>query len=63
MTTKDVLRREVRVAFGNCLPWRTHLSLGMDSPESRAVQLPPIGKVVQIPEVAGLHHNYDRMAS
>jgi hypothetical protein len=26
--------------------WRTHLSLGMDSPESRSVQPPALGKVV-----------------
>jgi len=26
--------------------WRTNLSLGMDSPESRLVQLPALGKVV-----------------
>ena len=26
--------------------WRTHLSLGMDSPESRSVQIPDLGKVV-----------------
>ena len=43
--------------------WRTHLSLGMDSPESRPVQLPTIGKVVEFPEVGGLHHHYERMAA
>ena len=26
--------------------WRTHLSLGMDNPESRSVQPPVLGKVV-----------------
>jgi transposase InsO family protein len=43
--------------------WRTHLSLGMDSPDSRPVQLLPLGKVVQFPEVGGLHHHYERMAA
>jgi len=43
--------------------WRTHLSLGMDSPKSRSVQLPALGKVVQLPEVGGLHHHYDRLAA
>lgn len=43
--------------------WRTHLSLGMDSPESRSVQLPAIGKVVQFPEVGSLHHHYERLAA
>jgi len=44
--------------------WRTHLSLEMDSPESRSVQLPDLGKVVQFPEVGGLHHHhYERLAA
>jgi hypothetical protein len=43
--------------------WRTHLSLGMDSPESRAVQPPSLGKVVDFPEVGGLHHHYERLAA
>jgi transposase InsO family protein len=43
--------------------WRTHLSLEMDSPESRSVQPPAHGKVVQLPEVGGLHHDYERLAA
>jgi putative transposase len=43
--------------------WRTHLSLGMDSPESRLVQRADLGKVVQFPEVGGLHHYYERLAA
>ena len=43
--------------------WRTHLSLGMDSPESRLVQAPALGKVVEFPEVGGLHHHYERLAA
>ena len=43
--------------------WRTHLSLEMDSPESRSVQPPAFGKVVQFPEVGGLHHHYERLAA
>jgi len=43
--------------------WRTHLSLRMDSPESRSVQLPALGKIVQFPEVGGLHHHYERLAA
>ncbi len=42
--------------------WRTHLSLAMDSPESRRAQAPP-GRVVQFPEVGGLHHRYERRAA
>jgi len=43
--------------------WRTRLSLGMHSPESRSVQPPGLGKVVQFPEVGGLHHHYERVAA
>ncbi len=43
--------------------WRTHLSLGMDSPASRSVQPPALGKAVQFPEVGGLHHHYERLAA
>jgi hypothetical protein len=43
--------------------WRTHLSLEMDGPESRPVQKPSLGQVVQFPEVGGLHHHYERMAA
>ncbi len=42
---------------------RTHLSLGKDSPESRAVQSPELGRVVAIPQVGGLHHRYERRAA
>ena len=34
---------------------RTHLSLGKDSPQSRAVQPPELGQIA-IPQVGGLHH-------
>jgi transposase InsO family protein len=42
---------------------RTHLSLGKDSPESRAVQPPELGRIVAIPQVSGLHHRYERRAA
>ena len=43
--------------------WRPHLSLAMDCPEARPVQLPRQGVVVAFPEVGGLHHHYERMAA
>ena len=43
--------------------WRTHLSLAMDCPETRPVQLPEQGAVVAFPEVGGLHHHYERVAA
>jgi putative transposase len=43
--------------------WRTHLSLEMDAPESRALQPPEFGAVRKQPEVGGLHHHYERQAA
>jgi transposase InsO family protein len=42
---------------------RTHLSLSKDSPESRVVQPPGLGRIVAIPQVGGLHHRYERRAA
>jgi hypothetical protein len=39
---------------------RTHLSLAKDAPEPRNVQLPSQGRVVRVPRVSGLHHDYLR---
>jgi len=42
---------------------RTHLSLAKDAPRSRSVQLPSQGRVVKVPRVGGLHHEYLRRAA
>jgi putative transposase len=42
---------------------RTHLSLAKDTPNPRSVTPPSTGRIVAIPEVAGLHHRYDRVAA
>jgi transposase InsO family protein len=42
---------------------RTRLALAKDSPETRAIQGPEFGAVVEIPEVGGLHHRYERRAA
>jgi hypothetical protein len=42
---------------------RCHLSLDKDSPETRKVQPPDKGIVVEIPKVGGLHHRYERRAA
>jgi hypothetical protein len=42
---------------------RSHLSLGKDSPDSRAVQPPEMGKIFALPKVGGLHHRYERRAA
>jgi transposase InsO family protein len=42
---------------------RPHRSLAHDSPIPRPVQLPDRGKVIEIPLVGGLHHQYRRQAA
>jgi len=42
---------------------RTHLSLGKDSRRSRPVQPRSDGEIVELPEVGGLHHRYERRAA
>jgi transposase InsO family protein len=57
------LRRLLTRYFHYYHRWRTHLSLVMDCPESRAVQLPNEGRVVGAPDVGGLHYHYERLAA
>ena len=40
--------------------WRTHLLLGKDAPQGRQIQTPDEGKIIEIQEVGGLHHHYER---
>jgi transposase InsO family protein len=42
---------------------RTHLALDKDAPDVRPVGLPEAGRIVEIPEVGGLHHRYVRQAA
>ena len=42
---------------------RTHLSLVKDAPASRPAMPPSTGRIVEIPQVNGLHHRYDRTAA
>jgi transposase InsO family protein len=57
------LHRVLRAYFSYYLRSRTHLSLGRDAPVPRAVQPPSLGRVVELPEVGGLHHRYERLAA
>jgi putative transposase len=43
--------------------WRTHLSLGKDAPQGRRTKTPDEGTVIEIQEVGGLHHHYERRAA
>lgn len=55
------LRRILHNYFNYYHNWRTHLSLDMDCPESRPVQAK--GKILEFPEIGGLHHRYERLAA
>ena len=57
------LRRVLKSYFEYYERTRTHLSLAKDAPIARAIQLPELGRVVELPEVGGLHHRYERRAA
>jgi putative transposase len=57
------LRRVLR-AYGTYYQRsRTHLALGKDTPEARAIDPVGSGWIVARPEVGGLHHRYERRAA
>ena len=49
------LRRTLKSSFDYYHGARTHLSLEKDAPETRPVQPPELGSVIELPEVGGLH--------
>ena len=57
------LRRVLKLYLEYYERTRTHLSLDKDAPIPRTVQPPEVGKVVELPEVGGLHHRYERRAA
>src|SRR5437660_502083 len=57
------LRRTLTSYFDYYHRSRTHLSLGKDAPEPRAIHPPAMGSVVALPLVGGLHHRYERRAA
>ena len=57
------LRRLLNSYFSYYGGSRTHLSLDKDTPVPRAIQPPELGRVVELPEVGGLHHRYERRAA
>jgi len=57
------LRRLLNFYLAYYLRSRTHLALGKEAPKSRPIQPPELGPVVQLPEVGGLHHRYERRAA
>ena len=57
------LRRILGRYFLYYQKYRTHLSLEKDAPEPRPIQEVSLGEVIEIPEVGGLHHHYERRAA
>ena len=57
------LRRILKSYFDYYENSRTHLSLGKDTPVSRPIQPATTGRIVEIPQVGGLHHRYERIAA
>jgi putative transposase len=57
------LHRTLKSFFAYYHDSRCHLAPNKDSPETREVQPPDKGIVVEIPRVGGLHHRYERRAA
>jgi hypothetical protein len=57
------LRRIMRSYIAYYQHSRTHLSLAKDAPMPRVKQPPDLGAVIEIAEVGGLHHRYERRAA
>ena len=57
------LRRILTRYFAYYHQARTHLALDKDAPDLRPIELPAAGKIVEVPEVGGLHHRYLRRAA
>jgi transposase InsO family protein len=57
------LRRVLRAYVAYYQRSRTHLALGKDAPEARAVEPAGAGRIVARPEVGGLHHRCERQAA
>ena len=57
------LHRTLTTYFAYYHEWRTHLALAKDAPQARRTQSVSEGEVVQIREVGGLHHHYERRAA
>ena len=57
------LRRLLKDYFRYYHESRTHLSLNKDAPECRETQSNKSDRIIQIPQVGGLHHRYERRAA
>ena len=57
------LRRILKLYFEYYERTRTHLSLGKDAPLRRPMQTAVLGRIVEVSQVGGLHHRYERDAA
>jgi putative transposase len=57
------LRRMLQLYLDYYERSRTHLSLAKDAPIPRSVQPPSLGRVIELSQVGGLHHRYERQAA
>ena len=57
------LKRILTIYFDYYHRWRAHLGLEMDTPQGRDVQTPGQGKVIEVPNLGGIHHHYLRLAT
>src|SRR5262245_1767614 len=62
-TDESSLRRHLACYIDYYHGSRSHLSLGKDCPDARAIQPPDTGRIVAMPKVGGLHHRYERRAA
>jgi len=53
-------RYEIRSKIGAGGIGEVYLALEKDTPESRAIQPPVLGTVIELPQVGGLQHRYER---
>jgi len=60
---EESLRATLRSYFSYYHDSRCHLALDKDSPDRREVQPPERGMVVEIANINGLHHRYERRAA
>jgi transposase InsO family protein len=56
------LRRLLRAYVAYYNTTRPHQSLDNNSPQPRAIEPPPYGRIIAIPQVGRLHHRYQRAA-
>jgi putative transposase len=56
-------RRVLKSYFDYYERSRTHLSLDKDAPDTRPIQPAWMGRIVEISQVGGLHHRYERVAA